>query len=106
MPVYRGNYSFVQQSDQTRQTGRFEILEDCIQTFTYKELHRQIVTQNIFFNSHPMQYIIPKVEILRFNSFNITSKRGVYFTVHSPGSIRIVNKSYDGIISFMTVLKL
>ena len=27
--------------------------------------------------------IILKDEILRFNAFNITSKRGVYFTVHS-----------------------
>ena len=34
------------------------------------------------------QYIILKDGILRFNSFNITSKRGVYFTVHSLGSIR------------------
>ena len=100
MPVYRGNCSFVRQSGQTRQTGIIEILEDCIQTFTYKELQRQIVTRKIFFNSHPMQYIIPKVGILRFNS-----KQGVYFTVHSPGIIRILNKSYDGIISFMTVLK-
>ena len=36
----------------------------------------------------PSQYIILKYEILRFNSFNITSKRGVYFTVHSLGSVR------------------
>ena len=34
------------------------------------------------------QYIIIKDGILRFNSFNITFKRGVYFTVHSLGSIR------------------
>ena len=35
-----------------------------------------------------LQYIILKYGILRFNSFNITSKRGIYFTVHSLGSIR------------------
>ena len=38
------------------------------------------------------QYIILKDGILRSNwlanSYNITSKRGVYFTVHSLGSIR------------------
>ena len=39
-----------------------------------------------------LQYIIPKYGILRFNSFNITTKRGVYFTVRSLGSIRNIWK--------------
>ena len=47
------------------------------------------IVQHILDNiHHTMQYIILKDGILRFNSSNITSKRGVYFTVHSLGSIR------------------
>ena len=38
------------------------------------------------------QYIILKDGILRFNSCNITCKRGVYFTVHSLGSIQTYYK--------------
>ena len=34
------------------------------------------------------QYIILKDGILRFNSCNITSKRGLYFPVHSLGIIQ------------------
>ena len=50
------------------------------------------------------QYIILKDGLLRFYSVNITSKQGVYFTVHSLGVHRlIVNKTYEGNIRFMTV---
>ena len=37
--------------------------------------------------SGPYLLVILKDGILRFNSFNITSKRGVYFTLHSLGGI-------------------
>ena len=37
--------------------------------------------------SYIKQYIISINEILKFNSFNITSKQGVYFTVKSLGNI-------------------
>ena len=38
-------------------------------------------------DSQADQYIMLKDGILKFDSCNITSKRGVYFTVHSPWSI-------------------
>ena len=50
-------------------------------------------------------YIIQKDRILRLNSFNVTSKRVVYFTVHSLETIRtssVGNEIYEGVISFMT----
>ena len=51
-----------------------------------------------------IQYIILKDGILRFNSFNITSKRGLYFTVHSLGRYGLfIDETYEGIIIFMTV---
>ena len=51
-----------------------------------------------------MKYIILKDGTLRFNSFIIASKRGIYFKVHSIGSIQlIVNETKEGIISVRTV---
>ena len=44
--------------------------------------------QSTSFQYSTVQYIILKLGILRFNSVNITSKQGVYFTVHSLGSIQ------------------
>ena len=51
------------------------------------------------------QYIILKDGILRFNSFNITSKRGVYFTVHSLdcGST-LYHCFFDRVVSFKNSL--
>ena len=42
----------------------------------------------IFYRYYIYQYIILKDGILRLNSCNISFKQGVYFTVHSLGSIR------------------
>ena len=44
------------------------------------------------------QYIIIEDGMLRFNSFNITFKREVYFTVHSLGSIRTNFNEINGVI--------
>ena len=41
-----------------------------------------------------VQYIILKDGILRFNSFDIASKRVIYFTVHSLRSIK-TNSQWD-----------
>ena len=55
--------------------------------------------------SDTLQYIILKDGILRFYSCNITSKRGVYFTVHTPqGAYRlIVNEIYKEMFCLMIV---
>ena len=47
-------------------------------------------------------YIILKDGILRFTSFNITSKQGIYFTLSGVYRL-IVHETYEGIISFMTI---
>ena len=45
----------------------------------------QYMTTFVCYGHFTLQYIILKDGILRFNSFNINSKSGVYFTVHSLG---------------------
>ena len=50
------------------------------------------------------QYIITKDWILTFNTCNVTSKRGVYFTLHSLGVYElIVNEIKEEIMSLMIV---
>ena len=60
----------------------------CIRGLVYQWMTICVVAYYDLFIHSIVQYIILKDGILRFNSCNITSKRGVYFTVHSRGSIR------------------
>ena len=56
------------------------------------------------FKGHIIQYIILTDRKLRFNSFNVTSKRGVIPQYTPQGVYGLtVNETYEGIISFMTV---
>ena len=57
-----------------------------------------------FYNVYILQYIILKNEILRFNSFNITSKRG-YISQYTPQGVYglIGNEINEEIISFIIV---
>ena len=54
--------------------------------------------------SRPYLLVIIKDGILRFNSFNIHFKRGVYFTVHSIG--RLIFNEINGVIISLMIIKM
>ena len=61
--------------------------EDISANFIF--IQRDFSINNIFSQGQYLwQYIILKDGILRYNSFNITFKRGVYFPTHFLGSVQ------------------